>query len=104
MRTSAEELAACEAFGWSRAECEAEIASRMVAGQLCDGVVVHEATGRRCIPREVVERTQAARAASPLAKPTAIVAGAPSFENGRTRQVIAFAIGAAVLYGLYRLT
>ena len=66
MITSADALAACTARGRSRELCEEAIAAQSVGGVYCDGTIVITAEGKRCVPREVVERVKDARAASPL--------------------------------------
>lgn len=62
--TRDEALSACLARGVrTPGECAELVAAQSVGGVYCDGVVVLDASGRRCIPREVVERRDLA---SPL--------------------------------------
>jgi hypothetical protein len=63
---AAEALASCLAKGRGSEICQDMIASQSVNGVYCDGTLVIEEGGRRCIPAAVVERTEAARAADPL--------------------------------------
>lgn len=64
--TAAEELAACLALGRSRALCDQLIAAQSVGGVYCDGTIVIDESGHRCIPRAVVDRVSDARKSSPL--------------------------------------
>jgi hypothetical protein len=65
--TAAEALSQCVARGvWSRAECQEQVDAQRVAGVYCDGTIVLDARGKRCVPRAVVDRVQDARDGSPL--------------------------------------
>ncbi len=65
--TEAEARAACLARGaWDAAECEAQIEAQKVGGVYCDGAIVWDAGGRRCVPRDVVDRVKALSDAGPL--------------------------------------
>lgn len=66
MTTAAEALEACVARGRARIICQDAIASQMVGGVYCDGAIVIDERGKRCVPRSEIERVNAARAASPL--------------------------------------
>ncbi len=64
--TAAEKLAACLGTGQARVFCDQVVASQMVGGVYCDGTIVIDESGKRCIPRELVDRVNEARAATPL--------------------------------------
>lgn len=71
--TRDEALADCMRDGWRRAECVESVDDRMVAGSYCDGSIVLDEQGERCIPNAALERRRAAVAADPLPE----VAAAP---------------------------
>jgi uncharacterized protein YqfA (UPF0365 family) len=64
--TLEEAIAECMARGLARPFCLDMAAAQSVGGVYCDGSIVIDERGRRCVPRELVERVKAARAASPL--------------------------------------
>jgi hypothetical protein len=66
MKTAAEALAECLGRGIRQAECSELVGSQLVDGVYCDGTIVQGADGRRCVPRETVDRVLGARAAAPL--------------------------------------
>lgn len=67
--TAAEQLAACLARGGDPLLCQDAVDAQSVDGAYCDGRVVVEATGRRCIDQATLDRVEAARKASPLPHP-----------------------------------
>lgn len=62
----AEFLAACLARGRPREVCDDELAEQTVDGVFCDGNVFRDESGKRCIPADIIERTDRAREATPL--------------------------------------
>lgn len=64
--TYEEAMRACVAQGWHETECSQAVADRMVGGVYCDGTIVQDASGARCVSSELAARVAAARAASPL--------------------------------------
>lgn len=73
MTTRDEALDACmRDSGWSRSECAEIVDDHMVGGAYCNGNVVLDEHGRRCIPDAALERRRAAIAADPL-----LAAGSP---------------------------
>ncbi len=98
MRTAAQALADCLALGRDRATCDEGIASQMVGGVYCDGTIVQDASGRRCVPRDVIDRVRDARQASPLPSPVVVPAtGEQPLPWGW------FAVGGVVLAGVVLL-
>ena len=61
-----EAIRACLARGLRRAECDELVPDRMVGGVYCDGTIVLDASGSRCVPRATLDRVAAARASSPI--------------------------------------
>lgn len=56
MQTAAEARAACLAQGSPADACDEMIRLKMVDGVFCDGTVVLDASGKRCVPQAVVEQ------------------------------------------------
>ena len=93
--TRDEAVARCIGFGYTRAECEAEAESNMVDGAYCDGTIVIEELGRRCVPREVVERKNDASDRDPLPLPLPSSSAAPC--PGSAVLVGAIALGLVIV-------
>lgn len=75
--TADERLAQCLANGGDPGACHDLLASEMVGGVWCDGSIVYDASGKRCVPRALVERAAAARAGSPLPRAPMASSSAP---------------------------
>jgi hypothetical protein len=56
MQTAAEARAACLAQGTPADACDEMIRLKTVNGVFCDGTVVTDASGKRCVPQSVVEQ------------------------------------------------
>lgn len=59
MQTAAEARAACIAQGTPASECDDMIKRDMVNGVFCDGTIVIDASGRRCVPQAIVNQKTA---------------------------------------------
>lgn len=88
--TANERRAQLRAAGYDGAFIEEMIADQSVGGVWCDGTVVLDASGRRCVTRATRDRVLAARDASPLDAP------APRTAAGG----VAFLAGVVVAVGL----
>lgn len=65
--TREEAIAACaRESGWGLGACVESVDAQMVGGVYCDGTIVIDESGRRCVPRAVVDRVRQARNAAPL--------------------------------------
>ena len=72
--TRDEAVAACLARGgWSRGECEAWADSNVVGGVYCDGAIVVDEHGKRCVPRATLEAKQRAMGLDPRPAPAPVV-------------------------------
>jgi hypothetical protein len=70
--------------------CAELVASESVDGVWCDGEIVYDANGKRCVSRAVLDRVDAARSASPL--PSAPVkAAAPASSSSSSGSVLLIA-------------
>lgn len=94
--TADERLAQCLANGGDPGACHDLLAAEMVGGVWCDGSIVYDANGKRCVPRALVERAAAARAGSPLPR-AAVVASSQPAPSLDWKLLIALGFGAAVL-------
>lgn len=98
--------AQCTALGLDAATCDEQVKNHtMPDGSICDGDIVIDASGRRCIPAAVAHAVAVQRAAAlgtkfdPLSPSAAAVGSEPS------APVVFLMLGAAALvaYGLYRV-
>lgn len=64
--TADEARARCLALGMSAGACDETIADHMVDGAYCDGTIVLDASGKRCVSAATEDEVRRARAASPL--------------------------------------
>lgn len=65
--TRDEAIARCMSLGgWRLNECAAYVDDRFVNGVYCDGTIVVDVNGSRCIPAATVERVERARRADPV--------------------------------------
>ncbi len=98
MTTRAEALAACLARGaWDKATCEEVVDSNMVGGVYCDGTIVQDARGKRCVTDEQKARRAATIDQEPLKRP------APAPAEAKPSALPWLALGALAL-GLYALS
>lgn len=93
--TKEEAIAQCVALGRIPAMCAEAAEAQSVGGVYCDGAIVIDANGRRCVPRELVERVKAARAASPLPPSSLSSSGVSSWLVGAA--VAALVVAAVVV-------
>jgi hypothetical protein len=97
--------AGCAPAGLSPAECDQRVAQFTVNGQVCDGDIVQDATGKRCVPRAVEDAVAKQRAAAlgtqfqPLTP-----SGQDSMPQGALLKVGAAAVvGVLVVWGLSKV-
>lgn len=90
--TGAERRAQLLAAGYDRPLVEEMIAEESVGGVWCDGAIVNDANGRRCVSRATIDRVSAARASSPLPSPAGASSPLP--------RALLFAGAAALVVGL----
>jgi hypothetical protein len=64
--TADEMFAQCMQTGGDEPSCRDVVASQMVSGVFCDGQVVIDERGHRCIDQATLDRVARARAANPL--------------------------------------
>lgn len=91
MRTEAQAMTDC-LTRHEQAVCAEIIASQRVNGVYCDGTIVIDGSGHRCVPAELKEQVERVRKASPLPVPVVVVG--PASEPGFPW---AIAIGAALV-------
>lgn len=90
--TLEEYLALCAAEpGTTPDECRQRAADQSVGGQFCDGRIVMDEHGKRCVPRAVYERKAEAAKASPLP---------PRARASEARSGLPLALGALAIVGL----
>jgi hypothetical protein len=85
-----ERYAQCMGLGGDADACHELVTSEMVNGVWCDGEIVYDANGKRCVPRDVLERVRAARGLAPLPV-AAVVPASVSWP------LVAFGLGCAAL-------
>lgn len=77
--------------------CQQVIESESVDGAWCDGQIVIDEQGHRCVSQEMLDRVARARAASPLPPRTTVTSDAPIVTVNWPLAGMALA-GALVLY------
>lgn len=64
--TADERLAQCMQVGGDLTACQDLVLEETVGGVWCDGAVVYDERGKRCVTRAMLDRVAAARAGIPL--------------------------------------
>ena len=90
-------MAACLTRGMPRVACDDVIASHRVDGVHCDGTIVQDQHGKRCVTRKLAARVRDARNASPL--PVAD----PSTPAG-VRWAVVLGLGGLIAIGIWAAT
>jgi hypothetical protein len=96
--TVEEVIARCVASGRSSSDCEALAYDHMVNGVYCDGTIVIDASGKRCVSRALAARVAAARADQPLRREVEMVR--PREDATPAERWIVLAVGALLAAGL----
>lgn len=103
--TADQARASCLATGATPEECAALVAEQSVNGAYCDGRIVLDARGPRCVPRATLERKANVLARERAADPDSLTAlerartSAPS-GRGDVFLVLALVVGVGVLAAL----
>ena len=99
----------CKALGLTPDVCDEQVRNHtMPDGSICDGDIVIDASGKRCIPRAVAAAVAAQRAASlgtkfdPLS-PSAAAGATADDAGGAVRVAVGLALGAVIVWGLSKV-
>ena len=97
--------AGCAPAALTAAECDQRVAQFTVNGQVCDGDIVQDASGKRCIPRVIEDAVAKQRAASLGTKFDPLTpSGQDSMPQGAVLKVVAAAaVGLVVVWGISKV-
>ena len=95
--------AGCATAMLSPQECDERVKAFTVNGVVCDGDIVEDASGRRCVPRATADAVAKLRAASLGTKFDPLAPSATADEGAGLKVIGALLVGGLVVYGLSRV-
>lgn len=102
---AADAMAACLALHNTQQDCADHIRAQSVNGVFCDGDIVIDASGKRCIPKKVVDAVVAQRTASLGTKFDPVLSAGTTLDtSGAAKVAGALLVGALVIGGFYYFT